>query len=179
MLVLVGQRPAQRIPLDKCQISQKEFYLTKLHNKDGGRQATGRMGFTMESSSAQLPLIACARLHSGRTAIVDSEGVFTYDRLLDDSARVATALLEGRRPSLSCFCYSFVNITLRVYFILPATALAGNERVRFGRIVANPEVTCIRRTKARRRDPAPSLPDQHREVPANCPCFPDLIYSVS
>jgi malonyl-CoA/methylmalonyl-CoA synthetase len=49
----------------------------------------------MESSTAQLPLIARAHLHSGRAAIVDSEGVFTYDRLLDASARVATALLDG------------------------------------------------------------------------------------
>ena len=32
----------------------------------------------------------------GRTAIVDSHGAFTYDDLLDASARVATALLTGR-----------------------------------------------------------------------------------
>jgi malonyl-CoA/methylmalonyl-CoA synthetase len=34
--------------------------------------------------------------HGGRTAIVDSQGAFTYNDLLDASSRVATALLTGR-----------------------------------------------------------------------------------
>jgi len=42
------------------------------------------------------PLIARASEHRGRTAIVDSSGTYTYDQLLDASARVASALLAGR-----------------------------------------------------------------------------------
>jgi malonyl-CoA/methylmalonyl-CoA synthetase len=42
------------------------------------------------------PLVAQAQLHHGRVAIVDSQGSFTYDDLLDASSRVATALLAGR-----------------------------------------------------------------------------------
>ncbi len=53
------------------------------------------MGLTMEISTTHLPLIARANLHSERTAIIDSQGMFTYNRLLDASARVATALLDG------------------------------------------------------------------------------------
>ena len=34
--------------------------------------------------------------HAGRIAIVDSQGAYTYDDLLDASASVATALLTGR-----------------------------------------------------------------------------------
>jgi malonyl-CoA/methylmalonyl-CoA synthetase len=34
--------------------------------------------------------------HTGRTAVVDSQGAFTYDDLLDASSRVAAALLAGR-----------------------------------------------------------------------------------
>jgi malonyl-CoA/methylmalonyl-CoA synthetase len=37
-----------------------------------------------------------AQLHGGRTAVVDSQGAFTYRDLLDASSRVATALLAGR-----------------------------------------------------------------------------------
>jgi len=44
-----------------------------------------------------LPLIAHAQRHSGRTAIVDSHQLFTYNDLLDASSRVATALLAGRK----------------------------------------------------------------------------------
>jgi malonyl-CoA/methylmalonyl-CoA synthetase len=44
---------------------------------------------------SELPLIARARGHADRTAIVAPEGVFTYRQLLDASARVATALLDG------------------------------------------------------------------------------------
>jgi malonyl-CoA/methylmalonyl-CoA synthetase len=43
-----------------------------------------------------LPLIAQAEQHRGRTAIIDSERTFTYDELLDSSARVAAALLNRR-----------------------------------------------------------------------------------
>jgi malonyl-CoA/methylmalonyl-CoA synthetase len=42
-----------------------------------------------------LPLIAQAQRHDGRTAVVDSDGAFTYKDLLDASSRVATALLAG------------------------------------------------------------------------------------
>ena len=42
------------------------------------------------------PLIARAREHDERIAVVDSRGSFTYNDLLDASSRVATALLAGR-----------------------------------------------------------------------------------
>jgi malonyl-CoA/methylmalonyl-CoA synthetase len=44
----------------------------------------------------RLPLIARAQLHGERTAVVDSQGSFTYNDLLDASLRVAQALLAGR-----------------------------------------------------------------------------------
>jgi malonyl-CoA/methylmalonyl-CoA synthetase len=44
----------------------------------------------------ELPLIARARAHDGRTAIVAAQGSFTYRDLLDASARVAGSLLGGR-----------------------------------------------------------------------------------
>jgi malonyl-CoA/methylmalonyl-CoA synthetase len=43
-----------------------------------------------------LPLIAQAQQHGERTAIVDSQGAFTYNDLLEASSRVAAALLAGR-----------------------------------------------------------------------------------
>jgi len=43
-----------------------------------------------------LPLIALARQHGLRTSVVDQQGTFTYDDLLQASARVASALLAGR-----------------------------------------------------------------------------------
>lgn len=43
-----------------------------------------------------LPLIARAREHAGRLALVDAGGEHTYAELLDASARVAAALLDGR-----------------------------------------------------------------------------------
>jgi malonyl-CoA/methylmalonyl-CoA synthetase len=43
-----------------------------------------------------VPLIARAEWHRGRSAVVDSQGSFTYNDLLDASSRVATALLAGR-----------------------------------------------------------------------------------
>ncbi len=46
--------------------------------------------------TADLPLVARARGVSTRTALVAPEGTFTYGELLDASARVAAALLEGR-----------------------------------------------------------------------------------
>jgi malonyl-CoA/methylmalonyl-CoA synthetase len=48
------------------------------------------------SRTSCLPLVACAQLHGGLTAIRDSQGVFTYRDLLDASSRVATALLAGQ-----------------------------------------------------------------------------------
>jgi malonyl-CoA/methylmalonyl-CoA synthetase len=46
--------------------------------------------------SNRLLLIANAERHGERTAVVDSQVSFTYNDLLDASARVATALLAGR-----------------------------------------------------------------------------------
>jgi len=43
----------------------------------------------------ELTLVARARAHAERTAIVAAEGTFTYRDLLDASARVATCLLDG------------------------------------------------------------------------------------
>jgi len=43
-----------------------------------------------------LPLFDHARQHGGRTAVVDLQGSFTYNDLLDTSSRVAAALLGGR-----------------------------------------------------------------------------------
>jgi malonyl-CoA/methylmalonyl-CoA synthetase len=40
--------------------------------------------------------MARAQRHGGRTAVVDSQGSFTYNDLLDASSRVAAALLAGR-----------------------------------------------------------------------------------
>ncbi len=37
----------------------------------------------MKDSTAHLPLIARAKLHAERTAILDAEGSFSYERLLD------------------------------------------------------------------------------------------------
>jgi malonyl-CoA/methylmalonyl-CoA synthetase len=48
------------------------------------------------SRTSHLLLIGRAGLHRGRTAIVDSQGSFTYDDLLDASSRVAAVLLAGR-----------------------------------------------------------------------------------
>ena len=47
-------------------------------------------------SSDILSLIVRARQHGDRTAIVDSQGGFTYHELLDASSRVAGALLDNR-----------------------------------------------------------------------------------
>jgi len=46
--------------------------------------------------ASRVPLIAHAQRHTGNAAVVDSQGAFTYDDLLDASSRVATALLAGR-----------------------------------------------------------------------------------
>ena len=50
----------------------------------------------MISRASRVPLIAHAERHNGRTALVDSQGAFTYNDLMDASSRVATALLAGR-----------------------------------------------------------------------------------
>lgn len=52
------------------------------------------MHFT--SYTGRLTLIARALQHDGRTAVVDTQGSFTYNDLLDASSRVATVLLDGR-----------------------------------------------------------------------------------
>jgi malonyl-CoA/methylmalonyl-CoA synthetase len=48
------------------------------------------------SSTRPLAIIASARRHGGRIAVVDALGTFTYDDLLDASSRVAAGLLAGR-----------------------------------------------------------------------------------
>jgi malonyl-CoA/methylmalonyl-CoA synthetase len=48
------------------------------------------------TGETSLSLIAHAEKHGSRTAVVDSQGTFTYNDLLDASSRVAAALLEGR-----------------------------------------------------------------------------------
>src|SRR5271167_1899971 len=48
------------------------------------------------SRTSLLPLIANAEQHGGRTAVIDSQGTFTYNELLEASSRVAAALLGGR-----------------------------------------------------------------------------------
>jgi malonyl-CoA/methylmalonyl-CoA synthetase len=48
-----------------------------------------------------------AERHGGRTAVVDSQGTFTYRDLLDASSRVATALLAGRED-LHKACVAFL-----------------------------------------------------------------------
>ncbi|HEX6912223.1 MAG TPA: acyl-CoA synthetase, partial [Longimicrobium sp.] len=49
----------------------------------------------MDPSPVELPIVARARAHGERTAVVAPEGTFSYARLLDASARVAAALLDG------------------------------------------------------------------------------------
>ena len=50
----------------------------------------------MISRTSHLPLVALAGRHGERTAVVDAQGSFTYNDLLDASSRVAAALLSGR-----------------------------------------------------------------------------------
>jgi malonyl-CoA/methylmalonyl-CoA synthetase len=49
----------------------------------------------MTPSAPDLPIVARAREHGARTALVAPEGTFSYAQLLDASARVAAALLDG------------------------------------------------------------------------------------
>lgn len=49
----------------------------------------------MTHSASDPPIVARARAHPGRTALVTPEGTFTYAQLLDASARAAAALLDG------------------------------------------------------------------------------------
>ena len=48
------------------------------------------------SRTSCLPLIAQSQRHASRTAVVDEQGAFSYEDLLDASSSVATALLAGR-----------------------------------------------------------------------------------
>ena len=50
----------------------------------------------MIRSTNFIPLIANARSFASRTAVVDAQGGFTYDYLLDTSAQVAATMLAGR-----------------------------------------------------------------------------------
>jgi malonyl-CoA/methylmalonyl-CoA synthetase len=47
------------------------------------------------SRASGIPVIAQAYLHRGRVAVVDAQGSFTYEDLLDASSRIAAALLAG------------------------------------------------------------------------------------
>jgi malonyl-CoA/methylmalonyl-CoA synthetase len=47
-------------------------------------------------TTSLIPLIANAQSYGPRTAVVDAQGVFTYNDLLDASSRVAASLLAGR-----------------------------------------------------------------------------------
>ncbi|HEV2245245.1 MAG TPA: AMP-binding protein, partial [Terriglobia bacterium] len=64
-----------------------------------GNSSDGTVALHMTSYASRLPLIARALQHGGRTAVVDTQGSFTYNDLLNASSRVATALLAGR-PTL-------------------------------------------------------------------------------
>ncbi|HET7463637.1 MAG TPA: hypothetical protein VFJ82_20450, partial [Longimicrobium sp.] len=46
-------------------------------------------------TDAELPLVSRARAHPRSLALVDAGGEHTYAALLDASARVAAALLDG------------------------------------------------------------------------------------
>jgi len=48
------------------------------------------------SRASRDPLFVHAQRHGGRTAVLDSQGVFTYHDLLNASSRAATALLASR-----------------------------------------------------------------------------------
>lgn len=61
----------------------------------------------MTSNAKRIPLIAEAHSHRARVAIVESQGSFTYEHLLEASARVAAALLAGR-ASLGCERVAFL-----------------------------------------------------------------------
>ena len=50
----------------------------------------------MRTGCSVLAIRSRAERHGGRTAIVDSQGSFTYNDLLDASSRVAAALLDSR-----------------------------------------------------------------------------------
>ena len=50
----------------------------------------------MTTHKNQLPIVARAEQYRGRTAILDSERSFSYDELLDSSARIASALLGDK-----------------------------------------------------------------------------------
>jgi malonyl-CoA/methylmalonyl-CoA synthetase len=52
------------------------------------------------SRASRSPLVARAERHGKRTAVVDSQGSYTYEDLLDASSRVASALLVGREDLL-------------------------------------------------------------------------------
>lgn len=52
---------------------------------------------TKSTTTTRIPLIARAESnHAGRVALVDADVSYTYDQLLDRSAKVAAALLDGK-----------------------------------------------------------------------------------
>ena len=60
--------------------------------------------------AADLPIVARALSHQGRTAVVAAEGRFTYRDLIEASERVAACLLNGRADLVEA----------RVAFLVPA-----------------------------------------------------------
>ena len=60
--------------------------------------------------AADLPIVARALSHQGRTAVVAAEGTFTYRDLIEASERVAACLLNGRADLVEA----------RVAFLVPA-----------------------------------------------------------
>src|SRR5213596_2267164 len=60
--------------------------------------------------AADLPIVARALSHQGRTAVAAAEGTFTYRDLIEASERVAACLLNGRADLVEA----------RVAFLAPA-----------------------------------------------------------
>jgi len=59
----------------------------RLHFSDDGGRIAGM---------CEISLVARANAHGGRTAVIATEGTFTYEELLRSSAKVASGLLGDR-----------------------------------------------------------------------------------
>ncbi len=65
-------------------------FCAEIYNAAGARGAPSSM-----TNSSPLPLLLQAERHGTRTAVTDLKGTYTYQALLDASARVAAVLLDG------------------------------------------------------------------------------------